>query len=91
LYNLNGNLCLKTLKQFGYKVPCEDIFKKGVFMAKKKWSKPKLVVLIRPRTEEVVLQECKTRGRGGDAGDTADFRDCGAARECYDCNWIVSS
>ncbi len=31
---------------------------------KKKWLKPKLIVLVRGRTEENVLSSCKTSGSG---------------------------
>jgi hypothetical protein len=39
---------------------------------KKQWSKPALVVLVRSKPEEAVLQACKTSGSG------ANGRDCEA-------------
>ena len=36
---------------------------------KPKWTKPKLIVLVRGKPEESVLQGCKTRDGGGPEGD----------------------
>lgn len=38
-------------------------------MAKRSWSKPKLVVLVRTHPEAVVLQACKFRGVPGPDSD----------------------
>jgi hypothetical protein len=43
-------------------------------MPKKKWMKPKLIVLIKGRPEEAVLQQCK--GDGGWYGATSSENDC---------------
>lgn len=38
-------------------------------MAKRHWSKPKLILLVRTNPEAVVLQVCKFRGMIGPDGD----------------------
>lgn len=38
-------------------------------MPKKKWKKPKLIVLVRSKPEEAILQGCKARGMGGPTTD----------------------
>lgn len=59
-------------------------------MLKKRWSKPKLIVLTKGDTGEKVLQNCK--------GDTSGspYQADGAcwsmfAVECEPCNWISAS
>lgn len=69
---------------------------------KKAWQKPKLIVLVRSKTPESVLQLCKTGGvTGADSYDGGCYTDvtaygatCGGrgdlgignANSCYDCN-----
>ena len=42
---------------------------------KKKWTTPKLLILVRSRSEESVLQACKGQGKSGPGGN-----DCIATR-----------
>lgn len=39
---------------------------------RKTWQKPKLIVLVRGKSEELILQFCKTTGGGGPLSDLAD-------------------
>ena len=51
-------------------------------MPKKKWEKPKLIVLVRGRPEEMVLTQCK----GGSAGPDRQESACGTIMLCGTCD-----
>ncbi len=59
---------------------------------KKKWSKPKLIVLVRGKPEEAVLDTCKTTVFGV-LGPLPRWPRCasGAGREGTQCYWFVGS
>lgn len=50
-------------------------------MPKKKWMKPKLIVLLKPRLPEAVLTECKTSSGGG----PSTYEVCGYSAGCFTC------
>ena len=59
-------------------------------MPKKKWEKPKLVVLVRGKPEERVLQACKSNLFA--TGPSTDVAFCTAgAFVCFQCIVFVSS
>jgi hypothetical protein len=55
-------------------------------MKKKKWDNPKLIVLFRPRSEEMVLVVCKGPGR-----KVSPNIGCKKAGGAVKCNLIVTS
>lgn len=57
-------------------------------MTKKTWQKPKLIILVRGRPEEMVLSACKTSTSSGAAGS----KNVGCTRApCRNCNAMVPS
>jgi hypothetical protein len=53
---------------------------------KEKWEKPKLIVLVRSRPEEAVLQACKTGGSATPWGADNTFFRCTQKVTMYDCS-----
>ena len=55
---------------------------------KKPWMKPELVVLLRQRAEEAVLQACKTEDAG--SGPSQTWKNCSApvGEECFNCEGV---
>lgn len=60
---------------------------------KKKWAKPKLIILTRGKPEESVLAGCKVNLGGG--GPNNDALDCdtwdGSNSTCGECLWPATS
>jgi hypothetical protein len=57
--------------------------------AKKEWTKPELIVLVRSTPEEAVLLACK--GTGAPVGNAATQSQCWWASCTYECNVGVVS
>jgi hypothetical protein len=55
---------------------------------RKPWSKPKLVVLIRGKPEETVMQTCKGAGLTGPGTDNVE---CVSTSVCRPCAWVRAS
>ena len=55
---------------------------------KKRWEKPKLVVLVRARPEESCLAACKAQAGGTDPG--SGFRACQGDSACTGCSSLGS-
>jgi len=57
---------------------------------KKRWVKPQLVVLVRGKPEESVLQACKTVGYESEIVDDA-MCDAGLGEPCLNCMAVVAT
>jgi hypothetical protein len=59
-------------------------------MSKKKWHRPKLIVLVKAKPEEAVLSVCKGTGSGPGGPGTLYF-DCNSAPAiCLECYTVIS-
>lgn len=57
-------------------------------MKKKKWGKPKLIILSRGKPEEGVLMQCKMSWSGGAGGSASG---CVSARDSVGCVWCYNN
>lgn len=70
--------------------------RKGQEMSKKsKWCKPKLIVLVRGKSEEIVLETCKSGGSPGESNNT-NYGGCSAEgilgpETCVECGAFYNS
>ena len=59
--------------------------------ARRAWSRPELIVLVRSGPEETVLSTCKVDSTAGEPGYSIDGCDLGVSGECNACASIVGS